>query len=142
MGKDKEKGKLRLTHLAEKINATIQEATRHINRLVDAKLIERNPHGFYTLTTFGRIVMILLPSFSFISKNTTRDYLPSHDTSFLPREFIERIGELSIYNYSANVSSILRHTEQVISSASDYVWLLADQALITGTTIVKAVAEP
>jgi predicted transcriptional regulator len=111
MGKDKEKGKLRLTHLAEKINATIQEATRH----VDAKLIERNPHGFYTLTTFGRIVMILLPSFSFISKNTTRDYLPSHDISFLPREFIERIGELSIYNYSANVSSILRHTEQVIA---------------------------
>jgi DNA-binding MarR family transcriptional regulator len=49
-----------LTHLAEKINATIQEAARHVNRLVEANLIERNPHDFYTLTTFGSIVLILI----------------------------------------------------------------------------------
>jgi predicted transcriptional regulator len=140
IGQEKE-GKLRLTDLAEKINATIQEATRHVNRLVEAKLIERNPHGLYTLTTFGRIVLILLPSFSFISKHRTRDYLLSHDISILPQEFIERIGELSIYHYAENVSSVLRLTEQVVSSAGDYVWLMADQALITGTTLAKAVAN-
>jgi hypothetical protein len=37
-----------------------------------------------------------------------------------------------MYEYAAYVSDILRHTEQtIISSAKDYVWLMANQALIT-----------
>jgi predicted transcriptional regulator len=42
---------LRLTDLAEKISATIQETSRHLGRLTDAKLIEKNSDGSYTLRT-------------------------------------------------------------------------------------------
>jgi len=133
------KENLRLTHLAEKINATIQETSRHLGRLTDANLIEKNSDGSYTVTSYGRLVLILLSSYNFLSKN--KDYFLSHDISFLPQEFIERIGELSVYEYSVNVSNVLRHIEQVINSANEYVWLMADQAVITGPSINQAIGS-
>lgn len=130
---------LRLTQLAEKIRATIQETSRHIGRLTEAKLIEKNSDGSYILTSYGRLLLRLLSSFDFLSKN--RDYFLSHDISSLPQEFIERIGELSVHECAVNVSSVLRHTENVISSATEHVLLMADQALITGPSIAEGIAN-
>jgi predicted transcriptional regulator len=133
------KENLRLTHLAEKISATIQETSRHLGRLTDANLIEKNSDGSYTLTPYGRLVLILLSSYRFLSKN--KDYFLSHDISFLPQEFIERIGELCVYQYSVNVSSVLRHIEDAVNSAIEYVWLMADQTVITGPSIERAIGN-
>jgi predicted transcriptional regulator len=130
---------LRLTQLAERIRATIQETSRHVGRLTVAKLIEKKSDGFYRLTSYGQLVLLLLSSFSLLSK--TRDYFLSHDISFLPQEFIERIGELSVYEHAQNVSNVLRHVEQVMSLANEYVWLMADQALVTGPSVVQAVGN-
>ncbi|MGC2575827.1 MAG: hypothetical protein WA364_30350 [Candidatus Nitrosopolaris sp.] len=76
------KENLRLTQLAEKIGATIQETSRHLGRLTDTKLIEKNSDGSYTVTSYGRLVLILLSSYNLLSKN--KDYF-SHMTypSFL-----------------------------------------------------------
>jgi predicted transcriptional regulator len=130
---------LRLTKLAEKISATIQETSRHLGRLIKANLIEKNSDGFYRLTSYGQLVLLLLSSISLISK--TRDYFLSHDVSFLPLEFIERIGELSEYEHAQNVSNVLRHLEQAMSLANEYVWLMADQALVTGPSVAQAVSN-
>jgi predicted transcriptional regulator len=129
----------RLTKLAEKIKATIQESSRHLGRLTEAKLIEKNPEGSYTLTSYGRLVLLLLSSYGFLCK--TRDYFLSHDISFLPPEFIERIGELSVHECAVNVSNVLRHIEQVMSLANEYVWLMADQAVITWPSIAQSVGN-
>ena len=129
---------VRLTQLAEKIRATLQETSRHLRLLTDAKLI-KNSDRFFNLTSYCRLIMVLLPSYVFLSKN--RDYFLSHDISFLPQEFIERIGELSVYEHAPNVSSILRHTGQVKSLANEYVWLMADQALITSPSIAEVVGN-
>ncbi len=131
--------KLRLTQLAEKIRATIQETSRHMGRLTEAKLIEKDSEGTYKPTSYGKLVCLLLSSFDFLSKN--RDYFLSHDISSLPREFIERIGELTVHEPAVNVSNVLRHTEQAISSANEFVWLMADQALITGPAVAQAVGN-
>jgi DNA-binding MarR family transcriptional regulator len=37
---------LRLTQLTEKIRATIQETSRHVGRLTEANLIEKNSDGY------------------------------------------------------------------------------------------------
>ena len=92
--------------MAEKINATIPETSRHLGRLKEAKVIDRKSDGSYSVTTYGRLVFLLLSSFSFLSK--TREYFLSHDISFLPQEFIERIRELSTYAYTPNVSYLRR----------------------------------
>lgn len=83
--------------------------------------------------------MILLSPYNFLSKN--KDYFLSHKISILPQEFVERIGELSVYEYSVNVSSVLRHIEHVVNSANEYIWLMADQAVITGPSIYQAIGN-
>ncbi len=130
---------LRMSQLALTIRATMPETSRHIGRLTEAKLIEKNSNGAYSLTSYGTLLLLFLSSFGFLSR--TRDYFLSHDLSLLPREFIERIGELSTHEYIANVSGILRHTERIINTANEYVWLMADQALITGPSIAQGISN-
>ena len=115
----------RLTQLAQKLSATVQETSKHLARLSDAKLIEKYSNGSYRLTAYGKQVLRLLPSFDFLSKN--REYFLSHDLSFLPPGFTQRIGELSDYQYRAHISGMISHAEQVVREAEQYAWLMVDQ---------------
>jgi predicted transcriptional regulator len=119
--------KRRLSQLTSKLSATPQETSKHLTRLRDAKLIEKDSEGFFGVTTFGKIVVNLLPSIKFVSEN--RLYFLSHDISSLPLEFIERLGELQEGHYAEKVGSILTHLQQVAQGAEEYIWLMADHRL-------------
>ena len=119
--------KRRLSHLSSKLSATPQETSKHLTRLRDAKLIEKDSDGFFGLTPFGRVTTNLLPSFRFLLQN--REYFLSHDVSSLPLEFIERLGELQEGQYADRVGSVLAHTQQVVQDAEEYIWLMADHRL-------------
>jgi predicted transcriptional regulator len=119
--------KRRLNQLSAKLSATPQETSKHLMRLRNAKLIEKDSDGFFGLTAFGKIIVNLLPSIRFLAQN--REYFLSHDISSLPPEFIERIGELQESGYAGRVGSILAHTQQVVKEAEKYIWLLADHPL-------------
>jgi predicted transcriptional regulator len=123
--------RLRLTQLAQKLSATVQETSRHLERLTNAKLVEKDSAGSYSVTPFGKLALDLLPTLTFLTKN--RDYLLSHDVSFLPAEFIQRIGDLSEHEYGRSVSNILRHVETVITEAKEYIWFMGDQILVPVT---------
>jgi predicted transcriptional regulator len=119
--------KRRLSQLTSKLSATPQETSKHLMRLRNAKLVEKDSDGFFGLTAFGRIILNLLPSIRFLTQN--REYFLSHDISSLPPEFIERIGELQEGEYGEKVGSILAHTQQVVQDAEEYIWLMADHPL-------------
>jgi predicted transcriptional regulator len=119
--------KRRLSQLSTKLSATPQETSKHLTRLRDAKLIEKDSDGFFGLSAFGKIIVNLLPSIRFLTQN--REYFLSHDISSLPPEFIERIGELKESGYAGRVGSILAHTQQVVKEAERYIWLMADHPL-------------
>jgi predicted transcriptional regulator len=119
--------KRRLSQLTTKLSATPQETSKHLMRLRNAKLIEKDSDGFFGLTAFGKIILNLLPSIRFLTQN--REYFLSHDISSLPREFIERLGELQEGEYGEKVGSILAHTQQVVQDAEEYIWLMADHPL-------------
>ncbi|HET6641394.1 MAG TPA: hypothetical protein VFG77_07310 [Nitrososphaeraceae archaeon] len=74
--------KHRSSQLTAKLSATSQEASKHLMRLRNAKLIEKDSEGFFTLTTLGKIIVNLLPSIRFLAQN--RDHFLSHDISSLP----------------------------------------------------------
>nr|MDO8100046.1 hypothetical protein [Candidatus Njordarchaeota archaeon] len=131
-----EKERLKLTHFSEKLNLSIQEASRHLSRLRDAKLIARDSDGFYCLTPLGLVTLRLVPSYSFILKN--RDYFQDHDLSWLPPEFIERIGELEEYELGEGVMQVLDLPLVVMRQTKEYVWILADQVM---TSIVPMIGE-
>jgi predicted transcriptional regulator len=119
--------KCKLSQLTAKLSATPQETSKHLMRLRNAKLIEKDSDGFFSLTAFGRIIVNLLPSIRFLTEN--REYFLSHDISSLPIEFIERLGELQEGQYADRVGSVLAHTQQVVEGAEEYIWLMADHRL-------------
>jgi predicted transcriptional regulator len=128
--------KRRLSQLAAKLSATPQETSKHLTRLREAKLIEKDSNGFFGLTAFGKIILNLLPSINFLTQN--REYFLSHDISSLPLEFIDRLGELQEGHYAEKVGSILTHIQQVVEGAEEYVWLLADHPLGSGQYVARS----
>lgn len=130
-----EKERLKLTHISERLNLSVQETSRHLSRLRDAKLIGRNVDGFYHLTPFGRITLHLLTGYNFILKN--RDYFQDHDPSCLPLEFIERIGELEEYKPGEGVMQVLHLAVVVMEEAKEYVWILTDQVMTPTIPMIK-----
>jgi len=120
-------GDLRLTDLAERLSATVQETSKHLGRLSDGGLIEKASNSCYRLTSFGRVVCDLLPSLRFVSQN--RGYLLTHDLSSIPREFISRIGELSENTYVDHVTNVLTECQHLLGMAQEYFYWIIDQPL-------------
>ena len=118
-------GEMKLTRLAEKLNASVQQTSKHMGRLKDAGLIEKRSNGAYRLTSYGNLTLDLLPSFRFLSKN--KEYLLTHDLSFLSQEFVQRVGELSENEYAEHVSGVLEFVDQVIREAEQFIWIMSDQ---------------
>ena len=127
--------RLRLSQLASKFSMTTQETSRQLARLSDAKLIEKDPKGLYGLTGLGNLALKLLPSFGFLVRRS--EYLLSHDLSFLPPEFIERVGELSEGRYMERVGSTLELINRVLRECREHIWLMADQVLMSDAIRAK-----
>lgn len=130
------KERLRLTQLASKLSASTQETSRHLSRLQEAKVIEKESDGCFILTPFGKSLIVLLPSLKFLIRH--REYFLSHDISALPIEFIERIGELEQSEFAHGIGVVLSHTARVFREAERYVWLASDNVMDLSTLGGKA----
>jgi predicted transcriptional regulator len=117
--------KQRLTPLAKVINATVQECSRHLQRLSDAGFVIKDAEGLYSTTSLGRAMIRLVPGMKFLLNN--RDYFLTHDLRYIPEAFVERIGELSSGELVYHVSRTLELIKETISEGRRYVWLIADQ---------------
>jgi predicted transcriptional regulator len=114
----------RMTALSKTIDASAAEGSRHLKRLSDAGLVRKDSEGFYEATTVGRTVLKLLPGIGLLLEH--QDYFRSRDLSFLPLEFVERIGELSKADRVNQLSAVLEHIKSVVSQGKDHVWLISD----------------
>ena len=63
------KSPLKLSHISNKLNFTVQETSRNIARLSDAKLILRDVEGAFHLTPYGEEALIQISGLSFLFKN-------------------------------------------------------------------------
>jgi predicted transcriptional regulator len=131
--------KLRLSQLATRLSATVQETSRHLMRLNQASLIGKDSEGLYFLTAYGKAVLRLVPSMDFLSRH--RKYFVSHGVTSLPRSFLERIGELSESAYAEKLGGVLDHIQWVMSEAKEFVWLMADQILTIDTNSQQRLLE-
>ena len=122
-----DKERLRLSQLAARLSATVQETSRHLMRMSHASLIGKDSEGLYFLTAYGKAILRLVPSMDFLSRH--RKYFVSHDVTSLPPSFLERIGELSESAYAEKLGGVLNHIQWVMGEAKEFVWLMADQVL-------------
>lgn len=118
-------GPRKMTPLSKTINASVQECSRHLERLSDSGLVAKDPDGRFAITSLGRSVLTMFPGMRLLLDN--REYFQTHDPGFLPPEFIERLGELSAAEFVDHVSKTLELIKDIISQAEEFVWLIADQ---------------
>lgn len=129
---------MRLTHLSEQLDLTVQETSRHLSRLCDAKLIEKDVDGFYHPTPYGEHSRELLSGLWFLSRH--REYFTLHTLSHIPREFVSRIGDLVNCTFEDDVMVAFHSVENMIEEAQKYMWILSNQILMsTRPFLVKAV---
>lgn len=114
-----------LTEISRNNDISATEGYRNIKKLEESKLVEKNHDGFFEITTSGKCVMKILPSFYSIS--THNIYLNKHKLEFLPSFAIQQLGSLAngiIINDAINVIEKLR---EIISNSSTFHLVVAPQ---------------
>lgn len=123
----------RHSYISKKLKISPQETTRHLTRLQDAKLIEKDMQGFFRLTSYGKTVLSLLPGFEFLAEIGENLMNLNLD---IPKEFIERIGELKSFEQVEGVMMIFRRVELALADAEKYMWIITPEILMSTVPIV------
>jgi len=120
---------VRLSYLSKKLNFTVQETSRNVSRLIEAKLITKETDGCLRLTPFGEETLTLLDGIEFLSRN--RDYFVTHPLSALPKELSYSIASLQNSQLVEDVMVAFSNVEDMIQKAEEYVWILSNQILVS-----------
>jgi predicted transcriptional regulator len=118
---------LKMNEIGRKLDLTATEAFRQLQRLSEAKLIQKLPEGTYAITQYGKLTLQLLPSLSFIFMY--KEYFLNHDIWRLPYSFVNRIGELSQATLSMDTIENVNKAAHIVGEAEKYVWGIGDRAL-------------
>jgi predicted transcriptional regulator len=114
-----------MQQIAKSLDMTVTETFRHLQRLSEAKLVEKKVDSTYSITSLGNLAIGLLSSFNFILKNG--NYLLEHDVSCLPYEFVNRLGELSAGEFCGEAVSHFNRVRKMVFEANEYIWAMAEQ---------------
>ena len=121
------KEKLKMNDIARKLDLSATEASRQLQRLCEARLVERQPEGTYALTEYCKLVLQLSPALEFVYNY--KGYFRTRDIWRIPYEFLNRIGELSAASLCNSVADSINHAEKMVKEAEEYVWTLRDKPL-------------
>ena len=128
-------GRLKLSHIAQELEITVTETSRHLQRLQEAGLLGRDGDGHYYLTNYGEASLQLLGGLGVLSGN--RGYVLNHDLSVLPKEFLQRIGALEEARFVVDTLTGLRLTEMMYQEAEEYIWVMSEQILVSALPIIQ-----
>ena len=130
--------KKRVTDISRELDLDYTEIRRHISRLHDIGLIQRDLDGTYHLTPYGETCLIYFKDLNFISSN--REYFGTHSPVNIPLIFLKRLSELSKYQFVDNFMGFLIFIDEKIKEAKEFVSLFIDQyPLIAVDSLLNAV---
>ena len=109
---------MNVTAIARAIEVTTQEVSRHLSRLTEAGLTEKDPDGPYRLTPFGVLALTQIQGLEFTSRH--RRYFKNHTVDGLPQRFLLRMGELQETEYLDDVMVVIHTVEKIIKEADEY----------------------
>jgi predicted transcriptional regulator len=119
------KENLKMQQIAKSLDMTVTETFRHLQRLTEAKLVEKKVDGTYAITSLGKLATGFLSGFNFVLKNG--DYFLDHDVFCLPYEFVNRLGELSDAEFCMEAMSGFNRVRKMVFDAEKYIWSMAEQ---------------
>ena len=131
------KAPMKLSHISSKLDFTVQETSRNVTRLSEAKLIRKDADGSFHLTPYCEETLNLLSGLDFLFKN--RDYFLTHSLSSFPEQFRAGLGMLNKFEPCLDIMVVFRNIENMIAKAEKFVWILSNQVL--ASTIPLLVQE-
>jgi predicted transcriptional regulator len=118
----------KISQLAKDLGITMQEVHRNVSRLQDAGLIEKDPEGIFSLTTFGNTIIKQIPTFNYLSKY--KEYFSEHVLGELPIKFIMRLGALDRCEFLKGIVAILERWKDIYRQADQYIYEIVPQVPI------------
>jgi predicted transcriptional regulator len=86
------KKRLTMTKLAVELGAELSTIQNYVEYLLQNEIIEKDQKGNYKLTSLTELLVMQIPSFTFLINN--QEYFKEHDFGDLPIHFINRISDL------------------------------------------------
>jgi len=120
---------MNITSLAQKIDTTTQECSRHISRLADFRLIQKNADRTYSLTPYGKLTLRLISGHQFSSIH--QEYFNTHSLDDFPYRFVSRIHELDQSRFTQDLWVTFSLLENLFKEAEEYIWMIHDQYLLS-----------
>lgn len=112
--------KSKLSQMAKKIESTTSEMHRNLNRLMTHGIILKDSQGYYSLSLFGKILCIQIPSLHFISSN--KNFFTDHTIADLPTKFIQRLGVFQNSEHITGFVRVLEKWKKVYDNSQKYIY--------------------
>jgi predicted transcriptional regulator len=119
-----QKENLKMQEIARRLDVTATEAFRQLDRLSGAYLVQKQPDGTFALAEYGKLTLQLCSALVFVNKN--KEYFSTHDLMRLPKQFVNRLGELSGAGFSVDTVENLNVCERALTIAQEYSWGIAE----------------
>jgi predicted transcriptional regulator len=97
----------------------MQEAHRNMTRLIESGLVTKGREGELVLTAYGRMVILMVPSYDFLYKN--KEFFFDHTIGDLPQKFVERIGALNNCEVVHGVMAILQRWKNLYAESETHI---------------------
>ena len=115
----------KMNEVARKLDLTTTETFRQLQRLGEDLLVQKQPEGTYAITEYGKLVLQLSSSLEFVFKH--KEYFSNHDLSWLPPQFLNRIGELSQANLIMGMVESTTKSSTLIGEAKQFMWAISPE---------------
>ena len=115
----------KMNEVARKLDLTTTETFRQLQRLSEGLLVQKQPEGTYAITEYGRVVLQLSASLDFVFKH--KEYFVKHDFSWLPPQFLNRIGELSQTDLMMGMVESTMKSSTLIGEAEKFMWAVSPE---------------
>lgn len=119
-----EKEPLKFTRLTAIIDATSPEASRQLNRLFKGNLVCKDTEGYYSLTSFGKLVVSSIPNLEIIAQRS--DFFLRHDISSIPPHLLREFDAFKGVEAVQGVFELVNKTAQLFEEIHEYAWYLTD----------------
>lgn len=112
--------KLNISKLAKLLQATSPEVHRNVGRLSKSGIIVKNTDGNYELTTYGQIILKLIPQINFVSEN--KNFFNVHTLNNIENKFIQRIGALQNRKQIKGFVKVLEKWKKIHENADKFIY--------------------
>lgn len=111
-------GNFSLQSISSKIHQSNQSISGHLRKLVDSGLIAKLSDGSFSLTDYGKLILIKIPSFEFITKH--EDFFEDHTFGDTPSWLLNCIGMLSGGEYVDGAVVNFVRWKKMIEESNDF----------------------